>query len=198
MRLQQSSRRTPCPVCGRDSDGDCRWNEEVIFCHRGSSFGPPESLKVGDVINSEGRPWALVRIGSGFDGAAYQFRPHRDHAGRRPQDSGEVPHRKPKPLNRGLADETLEAIKAALEVPEFILSTPSELRQSFALIEHSRVMTQRLLQHLKRIRRDEADKTRRARLQQQIEAVENAAKQVDHQCRDAKHFCRHYLGEQDQ
>ena len=50
----ESSRRAR--FCGRDSDGDCRWNQEVIFCHQGTSFTPPEGLKVGDVIDVQGPP----------------------------------------------------------------------------------------------------------------------------------------------
>jgi len=28
-----SGRSRPCPICGRTKDQDCRWNEEVVFCH---------------------------------------------------------------------------------------------------------------------------------------------------------------------
>jgi hypothetical protein len=28
-----SGRNRPCPVCGRTKDPDCRWNDEVVFCH---------------------------------------------------------------------------------------------------------------------------------------------------------------------
>ena len=28
-----SGRSRPCPICGRIKDQDCRWNEEVVFCH---------------------------------------------------------------------------------------------------------------------------------------------------------------------
>jgi hypothetical protein len=75
--MQKSSKRTPCPVCGRDSDGDCRWSNEVIFCHNGSSFAPPQHLKVGDVLNIEGIPFALVKINGGYDGSAHVFKPDK-------------------------------------------------------------------------------------------------------------------------
>ena len=32
-RFTYSSQRTPCPICDRVKDCDCRWNDEVIFCH---------------------------------------------------------------------------------------------------------------------------------------------------------------------
>ena len=194
MPLQQSSRRTPCPVCGRNSDGDCRWNEEVVFCHQGTSFTPPEGLKVGDVIDVQGSPWALVRIGSGFAASAFQFHPHREQV--RPPRGLPIPPRKSKPINTALVEETLDAIRAALEVPTFMDSPPDELRHSFQLIENGWLLVNQLLRHLKRISRDEPDSERKARLQQQIEAVEYAQKQMGYQRRDAKHFCRHYLGEQ--
>ncbi len=28
-----SRRNRPCPICGRTKDPDCRWNDEVVFCH---------------------------------------------------------------------------------------------------------------------------------------------------------------------
>ena len=94
-----------------------------------------------------------------------------------------------------MVEQTLDAIRAALEVPTFMDSPPDELRHSFQLIENGWVLTHQLLRHLQRISRDEPDSARKARLQQQITAVEYAQKQVGYQRRDAKHFCRHYLGE---
>ena len=113
-----------------------------------------------------------------------------------PPQGRPIPPRKSKPVNRALVEETLDAIRAALEVPTFMDSPPDELRRSFQLIENGWVLANQLLRHLKRISRDEPDSERKARLQQQIEAVEYAQQQVGYQRRDAKHFCRHYLGEQ--
>ena len=175
-------------------DSDCRWNAEVVFCHQGSTNAPPEGLRVGDVIDVQGQPWALVRIGSGFAASAYQFRPHRESGFR--GGIGPAVARESKPINRALVEETLDAIRAALEVLTFMDSPPVELRQIFQLIENGWALTNQLLRHLKRITHDEPDSERKARLQQQITAMEYAQKQVGYQRRDAKHFCRHYLGEQ--
>jgi hypothetical protein len=165
----------------------------MVLCHQGSTHGPPENLRVGDVVVVRGEPWALIKVGSGFAASAYQFRPHREQM--RSPHGGQIPPRKCQALNRALAEETLDAIRAALEILTFMDSPPDELRQSFQLIENAWVLTHQLLRHLKRIKRDEPDSTRKALLQKQIEAVEYAQKQVGYQRRDAKHFSRHYLGE---
>ena len=58
-----SSKRNPCPICGRVKDTDCRirQDEQMVFCHRGKSQGPPEGLKVGDTLSdSESRIWAYT------------------------------------------------------------------------------------------------------------------------------------------
>ena len=32
--MRSSGRNTPCPMCGRVKDGDCRWNDDgVVLCH---------------------------------------------------------------------------------------------------------------------------------------------------------------------
>ena len=88
MAFTQSSKTNPCPICSRDSDGDCRWDDEVIFCHNGSSFAPPQDLHIGDITTVAGRPWALVKTNAGYDGAAHVFKPHRER---------ETPSASPKP-----------------------------------------------------------------------------------------------------
>ena len=65
MQYQYSSRRNPCPCCGRNVDSDCRWNDEVMFCHVGSRFAPPSHLKVGETLIVNGLEWALVAVNKG-------------------------------------------------------------------------------------------------------------------------------------
>lgn len=31
--FQQSGQDSPCPLCGRTKDADCRWNKELVLCH---------------------------------------------------------------------------------------------------------------------------------------------------------------------
>jgi len=76
--VQQSSRRTPCPVCNRQKDTDCRWNDTAIWCHQGQHHGPDPSLRIGDVIDIDGKPWALISREAGYANAAALFKPHRE------------------------------------------------------------------------------------------------------------------------
>lgn len=71
--MQHSSRHNPCPVCGRDSDDKCRWNDSSILCYCGDSFRPRESLSLGDIIHLSDQPWKLISYYSGFAKASYLF-----------------------------------------------------------------------------------------------------------------------------
>ena len=75
--MEYSSRKKPCPICGRFKDADCRWNDEVIFCHKGSNFAPPSHLKIGDVFTVNSLNWALVKVNAGHSGRAHIFKLHR-------------------------------------------------------------------------------------------------------------------------
>ena len=75
--MEYSSRKKPCPICGRFKDADCRWNDDVIFCHKGSNFAPPSHLKIGDVLTVNSLNWALVKVNAGHSGRAHIFKPHR-------------------------------------------------------------------------------------------------------------------------
>lgn len=61
-----SSKRNPCPICGRTKDGDCRINSngQQVICHH------PKDLEPGDVVNG----WAFT--GNTGDGRAGHFKPH--------------------------------------------------------------------------------------------------------------------------
>ena len=62
-KLTYSSEKTPCPVCGRTKDTDCRWNEDLLYC-RTYAKDPP---KKGSVVPGyDGRQWAY--LGENRDG----------------------------------------------------------------------------------------------------------------------------------
>ncbi len=82
--MQRSSNRNPCPCCGRTKTSHCAWTlngteEDTILCHAGERWGPPPGLAIGDVIDIEGRQWALTATDKGFAGSSHVFRPHRNN-----------------------------------------------------------------------------------------------------------------------
>ena len=86
--MKHSSRREPCPVCSRNKDDKCRWNDEMIFCYDGTSFAPPQHLKVGDKVKVGSNVYALFSHQCGFannsfgfaliDDFDYRFLPYED------------------------------------------------------------------------------------------------------------------------
>ena len=138
--MQSSKRSNPCPMCGRSKDGDCRFDDDVIFCHQGSSSGPPANLQIGDVLIRQGREWALVKTNAGFDGAACVFKPHRPSKKKRYLSNFDLQRQqKNNSLNvaRGkqLIKDFIKQARKALKVLEFETAPPDELRHSFVLIE---------------------------------------------------------------
>jgi hypothetical protein len=71
--MKHSSRHNPCPICGRDKDDKCRWNDEFILCYAGNTFSPPGYLKVGDRVKVNQQTYALCSESSGFAGNSYCF-----------------------------------------------------------------------------------------------------------------------------
>jgi hypothetical protein len=71
--LQHSSKRTPCPVCQRDKDDKCRWNDNVILCYYGEDFHPPSDLLLNSRIRINGLDWKLIKTSAGFSGGSYCF-----------------------------------------------------------------------------------------------------------------------------
>jgi len=72
-KFTYSSRRNPCPVCGRTKDSDCRWDEKLLHCRTYAK----EHLRVGEVIRGhDGQQWAY--LGDSDGGRWAMFRPHRE------------------------------------------------------------------------------------------------------------------------
>ena len=70
--MQTSGPKTPCPVCQRTKDADCRFTTDLILCHTGTDLRP------GECITIDGQQWAFIRHNGGFSGQAAVFRPHRE------------------------------------------------------------------------------------------------------------------------
>lgn len=71
--MNNSSRNTPCPICHRNTDDKCRWNDEFILCYDGDSFAPPQHLRIGDKIKVNAETFALCSTLSGFAGSSHCF-----------------------------------------------------------------------------------------------------------------------------
>jgi hypothetical protein len=100
-----SSKKNPCPVCGRTKDGDCRTSSDglQVLCHH------PKDLKPGDVQNG----WAFT--GNNSDGRAGHFTVDKDksHDVSRPSGRKVVPFRRapqPAPITGPITLATIEAI----------------------------------------------------------------------------------------
>ena len=67
----------PCPICGRD-DVDCREHDSgnVIQCHRGKRFHPPELAVGATVEGKDKRIWAYVGAGNNAVGPCSNFKIH--------------------------------------------------------------------------------------------------------------------------
>ena len=71
----QWSDATPCPICGRD-DVDCRVHEsgDIIQCHHGQRFHPPE-MSIGETMKGKDqRIWAYVGPGTNAVGPCRNFK----------------------------------------------------------------------------------------------------------------------------
>jgi hypothetical protein len=71
--MKHSSRRESCPICSRNTDDKCRWNDEMIFCYDGTSFAPPQYLRLGDKVKVGLDSYALFSQACGFANNSYGF-----------------------------------------------------------------------------------------------------------------------------
>lgn len=71
--MKASSKKSPCPVCGRHTDDKCRFNDESILCYSGDKFGPSSNLRKGDSIQAFGKAWILISYNAGFSATSYLF-----------------------------------------------------------------------------------------------------------------------------
>ena len=137
-RLKRSGRTLPCPICSRKKDGDCAFNDQVVFCHQGGSQGPPASLNIGDTVEKGEKVWALVKTDSGPTGRAYVFKPH--------QASRRCRHQSGK-TDSAWKNEQQDKVKSALDiffiaweeawaVKDFYQLSPDELKDGIAKINN--------------------------------------------------------------
>ena len=193
--MKRSGRNNPCPSCGRISDADCRWTDDVIFCHQGSSHGPDQNLRIGDTIDIDGKPWALVKTNGGFDGAAYIFKPHQEKGVgplRRVPDSRQ--QLLTKQAKRSIASVSLErffdAYRAAWDVKDLHSLNAYQLSEAIKTIENAARIGRDLSHNVDKIWREHHDL--RDLYQGAFEACLGS---INAQVADLAHHRTHYLGE---
>ena len=191
--MQRSGSNNPCPSCGRVKDKDCAWNEEVIFCHQGSSCGPDHNLKIGDCIFIDGAPWALVKTDAGFSGKAYVFKPHEDREWSSPSgvNRRELLDRR---ARRAIAALSLErffnAFQRAWDLPDLHSMTPEQLQDAIKTIHNAHTIQCELAGSVQTIWREHPDLSQLYRLR-----FEGCVKAVTWMAKDLADFRCQYLGE---
>jgi hypothetical protein len=192
-QLAASCKRTPCPICGRTKDTDCRWDDTVILCHQGATSGPPAHLKPGDTIDVAGQPWALIRRDGGHSGAACVFRPHREDSKstQAPRsDAAELERQARHTVAVHAIERFLANAQAAWEVEDWFYRPPEDFRKDFELIYATEQEGLSLARSLPQIWRDHPDLRDRYRVK-----VEASVKFMGFQRADVDHFRRHDLVE---
>ncbi|CAK6695290.1 hypothetical protein [Synechococcus sp. CBW1107] len=128
-----SSRQDPCPICGRDTDGDCRIREDraMVLCHRGSSFHPP-NLKNGETTTGhDGQIWAYTRDTG--DGRAACFVVHEEREG--------TPRQHRRTVRKPAAAKAPKPAPLPVTEPELaILDEPITLSHPYAYSPRQRVI----------------------------------------------------------
>lgn len=186
--MQRSSKKNPCPACGRVHDADCAWSDDVIFCHSGSD------LSIGQTIDVDGQPWALVKLNAGFSGNAAVFKPHEENR-RYPDKSGASPEQiLTRQAKRSISALALErffnAFDAAWNVKDFHSLSPNELKEGINAItkaHHNSIEMKATAQTIWREHKDLSDLYR--------DRFEACVLNLKYQVNDLTHFRTHYLGE---
>ena len=190
--MQVSSKKSPCPCCGRTKDPDCRFSDDLILCHCGSTSGPPQHLRIRDVIQIHGRPWQLMKINAGYDGAAHCFKPHQ--ARERTHRPLSANRQQMLEVQRSMAIHQLEKFfdqfQIAWSVGDFHSLPAAQLKQSFGLIYAAEQKGLTLARSLQTIWREHPDLRDCYR-----DRFETYVRNLKAQRQDVDHFRSHYLME---
>ena len=185
--MKRSSRKQPCPFCGRTHDSDCAWTEDVAFCHSGSD------LSIGQTIDIDGQPWALVKLNAGFSGNAAVFKPHTERNGfsGNPVNRQQILSRQAsRSVSAALIEQFFAAFDRAWNVLDFHSLSPNELKDGFQAIQSAYALGIQLNGSIKSIWRDHHDL--RDLYKDRFDAC---LANLKYQFNDLNHFKSHYLGE---
>ena len=145
--MNRSSKTRPCPVCGRTSDGDCRFNHELILCHRGKSHGPPSHLRIGDSVLIEGSKWILSKEGVGHSGNAALFLRESLLNKRVPKLPSALRIKKQESAEF-LLNDFFHSFGQVWEIPLFEYLPPDALKRAFEIVNHANDVAARLIHNL--------------------------------------------------
>lgn len=180
--MKPSSKRNPCPICGRTANDRCRFNDEAVLCHWGSDLHPPEGMHVGDTVEINGVVWALTRTDCGHAGSSSMFVIH--------QERGIAPTNQQARLRKvamemaavdvferdaELADQ---AHRLIVSLPVFNSLPPDRLRQAIALCRDGDVLLKSLVGRAHRLRRYSPD------IAPVAERMKDALKEISYQQKD--------------
>lgn len=185
--MKRSSRKQPCPVCGRTHDADCAWSDDVIFCHSGSD------LSIGQTIDVDGQPWALVKLNAGFSGQAAVFKPHTERSGFSGNGANheQILTRQAKRSISALALERFfNAFNTAWNVKDFHSLTQNELIDGIAAIDKAHRNSIEMKATAQTIWREHQDLSDLYR-----DRFEACVLSLKYQVNDLNHFRSFYLGE---
>ena len=185
-----SSKRNPCPVCGRDSDDKCRRSDELLSCYWGERFAPPAGLKLGQVLDIEGRHWAVMNLSGGFAGNSLILRPHVDQHDFKPAQRQQRQREAAvlAPALREVFGKVRAYVHASLAVLELEQATADELRRDQQLLAATRRHLQELRAPLVLARREDPS------LARMVSAVDHWLRLVSFQAADMESFNRWMLG----
>lgn len=184
QRWHSSSKRNPCPVCGRDSDDKCRRSNEMLSCYWGERFAPPAGLKLGQVLDIEGRRWAVVNLSGGFAGNSLILRPHVDRHDFKPAQRQQRQREAAvlAPALREVFGKVRAYVHASLAVLELEQATADELCRAQQLLAATRRHLQELRAPLVLARREDPS------LARMVSAVDHWLRLVSFQAADLEAF----------
>ena len=128
--MKTSGRNSPCPVCSRVKDADCRFNDEVVLCHTGTDLRP------GNTITINGAQWAFIHHRGGFSGSAAVFRPHRELE--RPSTTTRTPNTAQQLLSMqtrrhqwaDAIEQSHAAFQLVWDIPDLYEASPEQLQSA--------------------------------------------------------------------
>ena len=189
-RWTSSGKGSPCAFCGRDVDGKCRRSNDLLSCYWGERFHPPADLKLGQILDIEGRRWAVVNLSGGFAGNSAILRPHVDRLDFKPAQRRHRQHQTAvlTPVLRDLFGKVRAYVHASLGVQELEHATAEEIRRDQQLLADTLRYLQELREPLVQASRDDPSFSRL------VAAVEHWKRLVAYQAADLEVFNRCMLG----